>query len=104
MHNWTDTLSSLGARFHIDEASQVEDFGRPLAAGELADGFVATVTDLGIIAAAIFLGSSQLWSSQAPPLLGGVSIFGALGYATSIYLTWRVLRAVKKSGNINSKD
>jgi ubiquinone biosynthesis protein len=59
---------------------------------------------LGIIAAAIFLGSSQLWSSQAPPLLGGVSIFGALGYATSIYLTWRVLRAVKKSGNINSKD
>ena len=50
MHNWTDTLSSLGARFHIDEASQVEDFGRPLAAGELADGFVAAVTDLGIIA------------------------------------------------------
>ncbi|WP_027864136.1 CAF17-like 4Fe-4S cluster assembly/insertion protein YgfZ [Massilia alkalitolerans] len=51
MHNWTDTLSSLGARFPIDEAAQVEDFGRPLAAGELADGFVATVTDLGIIAA-----------------------------------------------------
>ncbi|KFI07672.1 folate-binding protein YgfZ [Massilia sp. BSC265] len=50
MLNWTDTLSSLGARFHIDEASQVEDFGRSLAAGELADGFVAPVTDLGIIA------------------------------------------------------
>ena len=50
MHNWTDTLSSLGARFHIDEASQVEDFGRPLASSELADGFVAPVTDLGIIA------------------------------------------------------
>jgi ubiquinone biosynthesis protein len=59
---------------------------------------------LGIIAASIFLGSSQLWSSQAPPLLGGVSVFGALGYATAIYLTWRVLRAVKKSGNISSKD
>jgi folate-binding protein YgfZ len=52
MLNWTDTLTSLGARFHIDEASQVEDFGRPLAAAELADGFVAAVTDLGIIAAA----------------------------------------------------
>ena len=51
MHNWTDTLSSLGARFHIDEATQVEDFGRPLTAAELADGFVAPVTDLGIIAA-----------------------------------------------------
>ncbi|MGG7604943.1 YgfZ/GcvT domain-containing protein [Massilia sp. BKSP1R2A-1] len=50
MLNWTDTLSSLGARFHIDEASQVEDFGRPLAAAELAGGFVAAVTDLGLIA------------------------------------------------------
>lgn len=50
MLNWTDTLSSLGARFHIDEATQVEDFGRPLAAGEMADGFVAAVTDLGMIA------------------------------------------------------
>jgi folate-binding protein YgfZ len=52
MSNWTDTLSSLGARFHLDEASQVEDFGRALTAAELADGFVATVTDLGIIAVA----------------------------------------------------
>jgi folate-binding protein YgfZ len=52
MLNWTDTLSSLGARFHIDEASQVEDFGRPLTAAELAEGFVAPVTDLGIIAVA----------------------------------------------------
>lgn len=50
MLNWTDTLASLGARFHIDEASQVEDFGRPLAAAELAEGFVAPVTDLGLIA------------------------------------------------------
>ncbi|MFC0251899.1 CAF17-like 4Fe-4S cluster assembly/insertion protein YgfZ [Massilia consociata] len=50
MPNWTETLSSLGARFHQDEASQVEDFGRPLTAAELADGFVAPVTDLGLIA------------------------------------------------------
>jgi folate-binding protein YgfZ len=52
MSNWTDTLSSLGARFHIDEASHIEDFGRALTAAELADGFVAPVTDLGIIAVA----------------------------------------------------
>lgn len=50
MLNWTDTRSSLGARFHMDEASQVDDFGRPLAAAELLDGFVATVTDAGLIA------------------------------------------------------
>jgi folate-binding protein YgfZ len=50
MSNWTDYLASHGARFHIDEASQVEDFGRALTAAELADGFVAPVTDLGLIA------------------------------------------------------
>ncbi|NNG21399.1 CAF17-like 4Fe-4S cluster assembly/insertion protein YgfZ [Telluria aromaticivorans] len=52
MPNWTDTLASLGARFHIDDASSIDDFGRPLAAAELLEGFVAPVTDLGIIAVA----------------------------------------------------
>jgi folate-binding protein YgfZ len=51
MSNWTDYLASHGARFHIDEASQVEDFGRALTAAELAGGFLAPVTDLGLIAA-----------------------------------------------------
>ena len=50
MLNWTDTLTSLGARFHVDEACAVDDFGRALTAAELAGGFVAPVTDLGIIA------------------------------------------------------
>lgn len=59
---------------------------------------------LGVLTAAIFLGSSQLWSSNAKPLLWGVSVFGALGYMISLYLGWRLLRAIRKSGNINSKD
>ncbi len=59
---------------------------------------------LGVLAAALFLGSSELWSRQAPPLLGGVSIFGAVGYAASLFLIWRLLRAVRKSGNIDSRD
>ncbi|WP_020652407.1 CAF17-like 4Fe-4S cluster assembly/insertion protein YgfZ [Massilia niastensis] len=52
MSNWTDHLSALGARFHVDEATQVEDFGRVLTPGDLAAGFVAPVTDLGLIAVA----------------------------------------------------
>lgn len=52
MSNWTEHLASLGARFHVDEASQVEDFGRPLSPADLAAGFVAPVTDLGLIAVA----------------------------------------------------
>lgn len=59
---------------------------------------------LGILTAAIFLGSTELWSRQAAPLLYGVSIFGALGYAISLFLGWRLLRAIRKSGNIQSKD
>src|SRR5690349_19814527 len=50
MSNWTDYLASHGARFHIDEATQVEDFGRTLGREDLAGGFVAPVTDLGLIA------------------------------------------------------
>jgi len=58
---------------------------------------------LGILTAAIFLGSSELWSRQAAPLLYGVSIFGAVGYALSLSLGWRLMRAIKKSGDIQSK-
>jgi folate-binding protein YgfZ len=50
MSNWIETLASLGARFHQDEATQVEDFGTTLSAAALADGVVAPVTDLGLIA------------------------------------------------------
>lgn len=59
---------------------------------------------LGVLTAAIFLGSSELWSREAKPLVWGISIFGALGYLMSLFLGWRLMRAIRKSGNINSKD
>src|SRR5690349_18667286 len=52
MSNWIEHLASLGARFHQDEATQIEDFGTTLSAAALADGVVAPVTDLGLIAVA----------------------------------------------------
>jgi folate-binding protein YgfZ len=52
MNHWIEHLSSLGARFHPDDATQAEDFGRALTAADLADGFVAPVTSLGLIAIA----------------------------------------------------
>ena len=39
MSDWISTLSALGARFHQDEANQVEDFGRVLSTDDLAAGF-----------------------------------------------------------------
>jgi ubiquinone biosynthesis protein len=58
---------------------------------------------LGVMTSALFVGSSLLWSMKAPPVLAGVSIFGAVGYLFAAYLGWRLLRAIKKSGDINSK-
>lgn len=52
MNHWIEHLSSLGARFHPDDAASAEDFGRVLTATELAEGFVAPVTNLGLIAVA----------------------------------------------------
>jgi folate-binding protein YgfZ len=52
MNNWIEHLATLGARFHQDEASQIEDFGKTLSAADLAEGMVAPVTDLGLIAVA----------------------------------------------------
>jgi ubiquinone biosynthesis protein len=59
---------------------------------------------LGVLTAAIFLGSSELWSREAKPVVWGISVFGALGYLLSLFLGWRLMRAIRKSGNINSKD
>jgi hypothetical protein len=52
MNNWIEHLASLGARFHQDDANQIEDFGKTLSAADLAAGVVAPVTDLGLIAIA----------------------------------------------------
>jgi ubiquinone biosynthesis protein len=59
---------------------------------------------LGIMTASLFLGSSLLWSMKAPPVIGGVSVFGAAGHAIALYMGWRLFRAIRKSGNVDSKD
>jgi ubiquinone biosynthesis protein len=58
---------------------------------------------LGVMTSALFLGSSLLWSMKAPPTIAGVSVFGGAGYLLAAYLGWCLLRAIKKSGDIDSK-
>ena len=57
---------------------------------------------LGILAAALFVGSTALWSSEAPPLVRGVSLFGVIGSLVSILLGGWLIIAIKKSGDIHS--
>jgi ubiquinone biosynthesis protein len=58
---------------------------------------------LGVMTAALFVSSALLWSMKAPPMIAGVSAFGGAGYLIAAYLGWRLLRAIKKSGDIDSK-
>lgn len=52
---------------------------------------------LGIISAALFIGSSLLWSRNVEPQIGGYSLPGMLGTGFALMLTFRVLRAVRTS-------
>ncbi len=59
---------------------------------------------LGLLASALFLGSSLLLSMNVPPLIRGVSILGAAGCALSLLLGLRLLRAINKSGHLDRRQ
>jgi ubiquinone biosynthesis protein len=64
---------------------------------------------LGMLASALFLGSSLLLSNRVPPLvpwpaaLGQPSLLGLVGSAMSILLGLRLWRAIHKSGHLDRK-
>jgi ubiquinone biosynthesis protein len=55
---------------------------------------------LGILVAALVLGGSALWASDAPPRPGGVPVLALLLYVLAIWLGWRLLRAIRRSGEL----
>ena len=59
---------------------------------------------LGVLTAALFMGSAMLWSRSAPPLVMGISLFGVLGCTAAIILGLRLLWAIQKSGKIESDE
>jgi ubiquinone biosynthesis protein len=52
---------------------------------------------LGLVTSSLFLGSSFLWSTRAGPLVGGVSLVAAAGYALALLLGLRLWRRIKRS-------
>ena len=52
---------------------------------------------LGLLTSSLLLGSSLLWSMHAEPLVRGVSLFGAIGYALAVILGLRLLRTIRRS-------
>lgn len=57
----------------------------------------------GMLASALFLGSSVLLSMHVPPLLRGTSILGATGCVISLLLGLRLVRAIGKSGHLDRR-
>jgi ubiquinone biosynthesis protein len=57
---------------------------------------------LGLLTSALFLGSSLLLSQNVWQF-HGVSVPGVLGIALSMFLGWRVLRAIGKSGRLDRR-
>lgn len=58
----------------------------------------------GVLAAALFLGSVQLWSIEVPPIWRDVSIPAVLGMGGAVYLGLRLLRAIRKTGDLGQRE
>jgi ubiquinone biosynthesis protein len=68
-------------------------------------GLDATVNRLvyGLLTTALFLGSCLVMAHRVPPLAGDVSLFGALGGTVSILLGLRLMRAIRRSGDLGQR-
>ena len=58
---------------------------------------------MGILSAALFVGSSFILSAKVPPLVQGVSIVGALGCTAAVFMGFLLVRAIQRSENIEPK-
>jgi ubiquinone biosynthesis protein len=62
------------------------------------DGIVNRLV-LGIVVAALFVGSSLLWSRNVSPRLYGYSLHGVIGCSLAMFLGRRLLNDLRKSGD-----
>jgi ubiquinone biosynthesis protein len=59
---------------------------------------------MGVLTAALFVGSSMIWSSGVAPTLGGVSVFGVLGCGLAMAMGLQLARAIRRSGGEIEND
>lgn len=56
---------------------------------------------MGILAAALFVGSASLWSNEVKPLVFGTSLPGSVGCLVAVCLGAQLIRAIRRSGNLS---
>ena len=54
----------------------------------------------GILSASLFMGGAMILSRLVPPTFKGFSIVGAAFTVQGVLLDWRLVRAMKKSGEL----
>lgn len=59
---------------------------------------------LGLLTAALFVGSSIMCGLSVPPLIAGISVAGAIGCGLSAVLGLRLFWAIRKSGHLDRKS
>lgn len=58
---------------------------------------------MGLLTAALFVGSAMMWSSAAPPVLKGVSVIGAMGSIVSLWMGFSLVRTIRKTKKKSDK-
>jgi ubiquinone biosynthesis protein len=53
---------------------------------------------LGLLTSSLLLGSALLWSLDAEPVVGGVSLFGAIGCAVACLMAATLFGDIRHSG------
>ncbi|QDT02089.1 putative protein kinase UbiB [Rubripirellula lacrimiformis] len=59
---------------------------------------------MGILAAALFVGSASLWSNQVPPMIGGFSLPGFAGCLIAVVMGYRISRDIRRSSRSSMND
>lgn len=57
----------------------------------------------GILTAALFVGSCQILDQRIPPLVAGISVFGAAGCLVALFLMFQLFRAIRKTGDLDGR-
>jgi ubiquinone biosynthesis protein len=58
---------------------------------------------MGILTAALFTGSAFILGNSVPPLFQGISVVGMAGCLAALFMGWRLILAVKRSGDVRSR-
>ncbi|HEY2783371.1 MAG TPA: AarF/UbiB family protein [Fimbriiglobus sp.] len=103
LRDWDELLQAFPRQLRdVLSAAHRREFGIRLEHHHLEPSVNRLV--FGLITSSLFVGSSLLWASNAPPHVFGVSLFGVIGCSLGVALGYRLFRAIQKSGRLEDRQ